>query len=258
MALAQRLIASKSNELPSFAPFLDGLGLENTAATADALHTQDGHGTYLSSRGAYCAAVVKRNSPGLYTKVRKLSWRDIPLGHRTRYPSQIRGEVRRLKVAAFQPPRPPRRPPSNPSHKVARRLEHREADHRARLPGHQPEPVRRHPRRARHLDQSHRGIENLLHHVRDRTFREDDSKVRTGTPPRAVAAPRNLAISIFRQDGQTNIAALRHTGRDYHRPIRALGLTRVRNPARSRSRNDLIYQWELRVPRAARRSILLR
>ncbi|MER7813448.1 ISAs1 family transposase, partial [Streptomyces sp900116325] len=71
----------------------------------------------------------------------------------------------------------------------------------------------------------HWGIENLLHHVRDRTFREDDSKVRTGTLPRAMASLRNLAISVFRQDGQTNIAAaLHHTGRDYHRPLRALGL----------------------------------
>lgn len=72
----------------------------------------------------------------------------------------------------------------------------------------------------------HWGIENLLHHVRDRTFREDDSKVRTGTLPRAMASLRNLAISVFRQDSQTNIAAaLRHTGRDYLRPLRILGLT---------------------------------
>jgi predicted transposase YbfD/YdcC len=71
----------------------------------------------------------------------------------------------------------------------------------------------------------HWGIENLLHHVRDRTFREDDSKVRTGTLPHAMASLRNLAISVFRQDGQTNIAAaLRHTGRDYLRPLRTLGL----------------------------------
>ncbi|MEU9575322.1 hypothetical protein AB0D62_36865 [Streptomyces massasporeus] len=41
-----------------------------------------------------------------------------------------------------------------------------------------------------------------------------------------MASPRNLAISVFRQNGQTNIAAaLRHTGRDYHRSLRALGLT---------------------------------
>ncbi|MFJ8991603.1 hypothetical protein ACIRQH_14615 [Streptomyces sp. NPDC102279] len=72
----------------------------------------------------------------------------------------------------------------------------------------------------------HWGIEDLLHHVRDRTFREDHSKVRTGTLPRAMATLRYLAISLFRQDSQTNIAtALRHTGRDCHRPLRALGLT---------------------------------
>ncbi|MFI8280974.1 hypothetical protein ACIGBH_40125 [Streptomyces sp. NPDC085929] len=72
----------------------------------------------------------------------------------------------------------------------------------------------------------HWGIEKLLHHVRDRTFREDDSKVRTGTLPRAMASLRNLAISVLRQDGQTNIAAaLRHASRDYRRPLRVLGLT---------------------------------
>ncbi|MGX6740329.1 transposase, partial [Streptomyces xantholiticus] len=72
----------------------------------------------------------------------------------------------------------------------------------------------------------HWGIENLLHHVRDRTFREDDSKVRTGQLPRTMAGLRNLAISVFRQNGQTNIAAaLRRTSRDYHRPLSTLGLT---------------------------------
>ncbi|MGV9227714.1 ISAs1 family transposase, partial [Streptomyces albogriseolus] len=72
----------------------------------------------------------------------------------------------------------------------------------------------------------HWGIENLLHHVRDRTFREDDSKVRTGHLPRAMASLRNLAISVFRRNGQPNIAAaLRHTSRTYSRPLRALGLT---------------------------------
>lgn len=66
----------------------------------------------------------------------------------------------------------------------------------------------------------HRGIESLVHHVRDRTFREGGSKIRPGTLPRAMASLRNVAITVFRQDGQTNIAAaLRHTGRDYRRPL---------------------------------------
>ncbi|MFJ1700134.1 hypothetical protein ACIO6T_22020 [Streptomyces sp. NPDC087532] len=53
----------------------------------------------------------------------------------------------------------------------------------------------------------HWGIENLLHHVRDRTFREDGSEIRTGHLPRTMASLRNLAISTFRQDGETDVAA---------------------------------------------------
>ena len=72
----------------------------------------------------------------------------------------------------------------------------------------------------------HWGIENRLHHVLDRTFREDDSKIRTGALHRTMASLRNLAISTFRQDGDTNIAAaLRRTGRDYHRPLETFGLS---------------------------------
>lgn len=39
-------------------------------------------------------------------------------------------------------------------------------------------------------------------------------------------ALRNLAISVFRQDGRTNIAAAcRHTARHPQRPLRALGIS---------------------------------
>ncbi|MEW2496890.1 hypothetical protein AB0942_25670 [Streptomyces nodosus] len=72
----------------------------------------------------------------------------------------------------------------------------------------------------------HWRIENLLHHVRDRTFHEDDSKIHAGRLPRIMAALRNLAIGIHRQDGHTNIAAaLRHTARDCRRSLTALVLT---------------------------------
>jgi hypothetical protein len=71
----------------------------------------------------------------------------------------------------------------------------------------------------------HWHIENLLHHVRDRTFREDDSRIRTAHLPHVMASLRNLAIGVHRQGGGTNIAAaLRHAARDYHRPPSALGL----------------------------------
>ncbi|MFD7711056.1 hypothetical protein [Streptomyces sp. NPDC059786] len=72
----------------------------------------------------------------------------------------------------------------------------------------------------------HWKIENLLHHVRDRTFREDDSTIHVGHLPRTMASLRNLAIGVHRQDGHTDIAAaLSRTARDYRRPLAALGLT---------------------------------
>ncbi len=50
-------------------------------------------------------------------------------------------------------------------------------------------------------------IENRAHWVRDVTFDEDRSRVRTGSGPRVMAAMRNLAISVHRLNGASNIAA---------------------------------------------------
>ena len=57
------------------------------------------------------------------------------------------------------------------------------------------------------LWREHWCIENKLHYVRDVSFDEDRSQVRTGHIPQVMAAFRNLAISILRLRGYTNIAA---------------------------------------------------
>ncbi|MEV5552005.1 hypothetical protein AB0L35_38740 [Streptomyces sp. NPDC052309] len=72
----------------------------------------------------------------------------------------------------------------------------------------------------------HWKIENQLHHVRDTTFAEDASTIRTGGLPRVMAGLRNLAISVCRQDNRANIAAAtRHHARHPSRPLAALGWT---------------------------------
>lgn len=64
-----------------------------------------------------------------------------------------------------------------------------------------------------------------LHHVRDTTFAEDASQLRTGSAPRAMATWRNLAIGALRMAGVKNIAAgLRRNARDPLRPLALLGL----------------------------------
>ncbi|MGW7260364.1 hypothetical protein ACWGJM_41265, partial [Streptomyces sp. NPDC054834] len=65
-----------------------------------------------------------------------------------------------------------------------------------------------------------------LHHVRDTTFAEDASQLRTGNAPRAMATWRNLAVGALGLNGVSNIAAgLRRNARDARRPLALLGLT---------------------------------
>ena len=71
----------------------------------------------------------------------------------------------------------------------------------------------------------HWGIENKLHYVRDVTYGEDASRVRTRNAPRNMASMRNLAIGALRAGGWTNIAAaVRWTSRDYINPLSLLNL----------------------------------
>ena len=53
----------------------------------------------------------------------------------------------------------------------------------------------------------HCEIENRLHWVRDVTYQEDKSLVRTGYAPRVMASLSSLAISMLRLHGHANIAA---------------------------------------------------
>ncbi len=71
----------------------------------------------------------------------------------------------------------------------------------------------------------HWTIENRSHYVRDRTFDEDRSQVRVGGAPQALATLRNLAISVLRLAGFTNIASgLRWMAFDHRRALQILGL----------------------------------
>lgn len=62
----------------------------------------------------------------------------------------------------------------------------------------------------RHL-RGHWGIENRTHWVRDATFDEDRSQVRSGAAPQVMAATRNLAIALRHRAGHTNLAAALRT-----------------------------------------------
>jgi predicted transposase YbfD/YdcC len=62
------------------------------------------------------------------------------------------------------------------------------------------------PRQLLRWWRGHWEIENRLHWVRDVTFDEDRSQVRTGAGPQVLAALRNTAIGTLRRAGHANIA----------------------------------------------------
>ncbi len=68
-------------------------------------------------------------------------------------------------------------------------------------------PIRADAARLLDYTRHHWHIENKSHWVRDVTFDEDRSQVRTGSIPQVMAALRNTTIGLLRQAGETNIAA---------------------------------------------------
>ena len=67
-------------------------------------------------------------------------------------------------------------------------------------------PERATPERLLELGRGHWAMENKSHWVRDVTFAEDRSQVRSGRLPQVMAALRNTAIGLLRLAGYRNIA----------------------------------------------------
>jgi predicted transposase YbfD/YdcC len=65
------------------------------------------------------------------------------------------------------------------------------------------------PQRLLELVRGHWSIENSSHYVRDVTFGEDHSRLRSGQGPQIMAAFRNLAITLIHRQGSSQIAATR-------------------------------------------------
>ncbi len=71
-------------------------------------------------------------------------------------------------------------------------------------------PSKASPQRLLELNRGHGRIENGSHYVRDVTFSEDRSRLRTGNAPQILAALRNRAITLIHRFGSSHIRATRH------------------------------------------------
>ena len=228
VVLGQLDVAGKTSEISAFVPLLDTLtstDLAGVVITADALHTQREHVEGLHARGAHWVLTVKGNQPRLRRQLAGLPWRQVEPSHRSVETAHGRREIRTLRVVTIAAGI--EFPHAVQSFQVTRKT--RSATRKGKWHTETVYAItdlRPHQARPDELATWIRGhwqIENSLHWVRDVTFAEDLSTVRTGAGPQVIASLRNLVISLHRLAGATNIAAaLRHHARDATRLLRLL------------------------------------
>jgi predicted transposase YbfD/YdcC len=213
-------VDEKSNEIPAVRELLKAFAdLAGAVITIDAMHTQHDTAQVILGQEADYVMTVKANMPTLYRQLRKLPWSRIPAvssastdhGRRARRTIKLAmapdwiGFDGAAQVAQLR--RTVTRKGKKTVEVVYLITSDRDADAvtlAAWIRGHWH-------------------IENKLHWVRDVTYQEDKSLVRTGNAPRVMATLRRLAISILRLDGHANIAAAnRHHTRDPQRTLKLL------------------------------------
>jgi predicted transposase YbfD/YdcC len=224
--LAQRQVGGAPEEVPAFAPLLADLDLAGVVVTADALQTHPEAAEFLvTQKQAHYLFVVKANQPILLERCTGLPWHRVPVADRTRDRGHGRVELRTLKVVCV------RRfgfPHAAQVLQVTRKTRDLHTNRWRTITVHAitslPFELAR-PARLADLLRGHWAIE-ALHHVRDVTFCEDASQLRTGAAPHVMATLRNLAIGALSRAGPVNLAAaLRRHARDPRRPLATLGIS---------------------------------
>jgi predicted transposase YbfD/YdcC len=221
IVLGQVAIAAKSNEIPAARDLLACFDLSAAVVTVDAMHTQTDTATAVTAAGGHYVFTVKGNTPTLHRQLKALPWKDVP-AHSVTVSSHGRRATRTIKAisspawigfAGAAQVAQIRRTVTRAGKKTVEVVYLiTSADHATASPAVLAAWV-----------QGHWAIENKLHWVRDVTFDEDRSQVRTGQAPRVMASLRNTAISLLRLAGWTNIAkALRHHARDPKRALTCL------------------------------------
>jgi predicted transposase YbfD/YdcC len=231
LVLGQVEVGAKTNEIPMFAPLIDqlaatGIDPARLVITADALHCQRDHATYLHQRGAGFVFTVKHNQPGLFAALDALPWTDAPVAHRQTDRGHGRITTRTIQTLPA--------PPDLPFPHVDQVwLIERYVTDLAGIPTSAVAALgvtNLHAHRAAPADiarlvRDHWGVESL-HWLRDTVYREDHSRAHTRSGPRVMAGLRNLGIGALHLAGRRDIAeATRWAGRNMHRPFQLLGLT---------------------------------
>jgi predicted transposase YbfD/YdcC len=218
--LGQVAVDEKSNEIPAVRELLKAFAdLAGAVLTIDAMHTQHDTARAILGRGADYVMTVKANMPTMYQQLKKLPWTRVPAvssvstghGRRARRTIKIALAPAWIEFDGAAQVAQLRRTVTKKGKKTVEVVYLITSDRDAG------------PATLAAWARGHWHIENKLHWVRDVTYQEDKSLVRTGNAPRVMATLRSLAISILHLDGHANIAAAnRHHAREPERTLKLL------------------------------------
>jgi predicted transposase YbfD/YdcC len=209
--LDQVEVDAKHNEVTHFTTLLADLDLDGVTVTFDALHTvRENLNWLVEKKNAHYIAVIKKNQPIAYARVKKLPWRHVTTASTTREHGHGRTETRTLKVLhidrlhhrhtidlphARQAIKITRWRQDDRTNKITRETVYlitsltcaqADADDLGRL-------VREHWHVEAH------------HHVRDVSFGEDTSTSRTGHGPVNLATLRAAVVAALHDAGYLHI-----------------------------------------------------
>ena len=201
----------KTNEIVTFPGLIDQLDLTGRVVTADALHTQRDAAKLISTKGGHFVLGVKQNQPKLWDAAVEAG-SSVDFDH-PGFETEQRGHGRIDRHRAWSAPVPATTTFPHASRFVIVERESSTLDDvRVSIETRfYVTDLTREDASVEHLLRLVRGHWSIesLHWVRDNTFDEDRSQVRTGTIPRVLATLRNLAIGIIRHATyrSVNIAA---------------------------------------------------
>ncbi|WP_051115011.1 ISAs1 family transposase [Actinokineospora enzanensis] len=184
IVVGQRLVPRGDSEVAWFAPVLDQVtDLTGMVITADTLHTTREHARYVTGRGGHYVFVAKKQLRRLHDLLRDPDWTSAEfsssddIGH---------GRTEQRSLDLLPAPDEIAFPGAAQVFRITRRrTDHATGKHETHtwvgitdLTAQQATPTQ-----IATLLRGHWHIENRLHRVRDVTYREDPSRVRTGTAP---------------------------------------------------------------------------
>ncbi len=211
--LLQVWVDEKTNEIPVAQALLPTLPIRHRVCTADALHTQTDFMRVIHEQQAETVLTVKGNQPTLYADL--ATYFADPLARylqaETLDRRRGRTEVRTIKVStemnAYLAPLWPYSAQVAQLTRTVTKVGKTTTEVVYLITT--LSPTKTSPQRLLELVRGHWGIENRLHYVRDVSFGEDRSRLRTGNAPQVLAAFRNLAITLIHRSGSSQIAATR-------------------------------------------------